>query len=67
VRRLSERRTPVISFLASLRHMNYSLDKVRSAHRVLSIRDRRPTHLLTLPFFQTPFLLSFGFRRGAQH
>jgi nucleolar complex protein 3 len=59
VRRLSERRTPVISFLASLRHMNYSLDKVRSAHRVLSKRDRASRPSSDPSFFRNPlFFLS---------
>jgi nucleolar complex protein 3 len=59
VRRLNERRTPVISSLASLRHTNYSLDKVRSAHRVLSKRDRASRPSSDPSFFRNPlFFLS---------
>ena len=60
MRRVSERRTPVISSPASLRHTNCSLDKVRSAHQVLSIRDRasRPSSdpfPSSKPLFSCPF------------
>jgi hypothetical protein len=72
VRRPTERRTPVISSLASLRHTNYSPGKVRSAHRVLSIRDRasRPSSdpSFLLPFFPNPsFPPVLEFRRSARH
>lgn len=60
MRRLSERRTPAISSPASLRHTNYSLGKVRSAHQVLSIRDRASRPSSDPSFFRTPFFLSLN-------
>jgi nucleolar complex protein 3 len=60
VRQKSERRTPVISSPASLRHTNYSLGKVRSAHWVLSIRDRAFRPSSDPSFSQTPFFISLN-------
>ena len=56
MRRPTERRTPVISSLASLRHTNYFLDKVRSAHTHRSCQNgtARPAHPSDTSFFRKP-------------